>query len=204
MNEDKVTRWVKIVVMRLLREKNLFHLDVSTLISAGLLGYSQALQRFDPSKNTKLKTYAEYRIRGAVLDEVRKMIGDERVKNKRPYHVSTTDFEYLLSDDGEQDQQMNLDMFLDTLPLEPRDFIVLKLKIEGHNLREIAKTLQISASRASQLMERIKKVVYDHYGELKFHLKRHVCTHCGSVNHFSDEADEIRCDTCDAVISSDN
>lgn len=201
MSNDKLTRWVKIVVMRLLREKNLFHLDVSTLVSAGLLGYSQALQRFDPERKVKLKTFAEYRIRGAVLDEVRKMIGDERIKTKRPYQVSTQDFEFLLSDDGQQEQQVSVELFIDALPLEERDLYILKLKYMGYNLREIAQIIGVSNSRASQLMARIKKIVYDnHAGELKFKLKKYTCPSCGSENHYSDGVDEFRCDVCDAAI----
>jgi len=43
------------------------------LISAGILGLNDALDKFDASKGAKFKTYAEYRIKGAMLDELRKM-----------------------------------------------------------------------------------------------------------------------------------
>jgi RNA polymerase sigma factor FliA len=43
------------------------------LISAGILGLNQAIDRFDAKKNVKFKTYASYRIKGAMVDEVRKM-----------------------------------------------------------------------------------------------------------------------------------
>lgn len=43
------------------------------LISAGTVGLNDALDRFDASKGAKFKTFAEYRIRGAMLDELRKM-----------------------------------------------------------------------------------------------------------------------------------
>jgi RNA polymerase sigma factor FliA len=41
------------------------------LISAGCMGLIHAVDRFDPSRETDMKTYAEYRIRGAILDELR-------------------------------------------------------------------------------------------------------------------------------------
>lgn len=41
------------------------------LISAGVLGLMDALEKWDPNRETKLKTYAEFRIRGAILDELR-------------------------------------------------------------------------------------------------------------------------------------
>jgi RNA polymerase sigma factor for flagellar operon FliA len=41
------------------------------LISAGCLGLIHAVDRFDPTRQTDIKTYAEYRIKGAILDELR-------------------------------------------------------------------------------------------------------------------------------------
>ena len=201
MTNEKITRWIKIVVMRVLREKSLFHLDVSTLISAGYLGYSQALQRFDSNKGAKLKTFAEHRIRGAVLDEVRKMIGDERVKHKRPYHVSVECFDTLITDHGHQEQDLEINMFLEELPLEERDLYILKLKYMGYNLREIAQTIGVSNSRASQLMARIKRMVYEQHGDLKFKIEKFICPSCGMENHFSNEVREFRCDNCDAIVA---
>ncbi len=43
------------------------------LISAGSLGLIDAVDKFNPDKHTTLKTYAQYRIRGAILDELRSM-----------------------------------------------------------------------------------------------------------------------------------
>lgn len=41
--------------------------------SAGMLGLLDAANKFDTSKNILFKTFAEYRIRGAILDEMRKL-----------------------------------------------------------------------------------------------------------------------------------
>jgi RNA polymerase sigma factor for flagellar operon FliA len=41
--------------------------------SAGMLGLLDAANKFDPSKNIMFKTFAEHRIRGAILDEMRKL-----------------------------------------------------------------------------------------------------------------------------------
>jgi RNA polymerase sigma factor for flagellar operon FliA len=43
------------------------------LNSAGILGLFDALDKFDSGKGIKFETYAEHRIRGAILDELRKM-----------------------------------------------------------------------------------------------------------------------------------
>jgi len=45
--------------------------DFDDLVSAGLIGLMQALDRFKPEKGFKFKTYAEFRIRGAMIDELR-------------------------------------------------------------------------------------------------------------------------------------
>jgi RNA polymerase sigma factor FliA len=43
------------------------------LISAGVVGLLDAVEKFDADRGIKFKTYAEHRIRGAMLDELRKM-----------------------------------------------------------------------------------------------------------------------------------
>ena len=49
------------------------HIDVDDLINSGVLGLIDAIEKFDPSKEVKFKTYAEIRIKGAILDELRAM-----------------------------------------------------------------------------------------------------------------------------------
>lgn len=41
--------------------------------SAGMMGLLDAANKFDPDKNILFKTFAEHRIRGAILDEMRKL-----------------------------------------------------------------------------------------------------------------------------------
>ncbi|GAA0332001.1 RNA polymerase sigma-28 factor SigD [Bacillus carboniphilus] len=42
------------------------------LISLGMIGLYDALERFDPSRDLKFDTYASFRIRGAIIDGLRK------------------------------------------------------------------------------------------------------------------------------------
>jgi len=46
--------------------------DMEDLISAGTLGLVKAARSYDPSRNAEFKTYAYIRIRGSVIDELRK------------------------------------------------------------------------------------------------------------------------------------
>ncbi len=49
------------------------HVDQDDLYSAGLLGLLQALRNFDPICGTSFETYARMRVRGSMLDELRRM-----------------------------------------------------------------------------------------------------------------------------------
>lgn len=53
------------------------------LISVGIIGLINAVDNFNPSFNVKLKTYAEHKIRGAILDSVRGMDGIAPHKRKK-------------------------------------------------------------------------------------------------------------------------
>lgn len=47
------------------------HIELDDLMSAGVMGLIDSITKFDPTKDTQFKTYAEIRIRGAILDELR-------------------------------------------------------------------------------------------------------------------------------------
>ncbi|MEJ2670894.1 MAG: FliA/WhiG family RNA polymerase sigma factor [Deltaproteobacteria bacterium] len=49
------------------------HISLEDLVSSGIIGLIDAVQKFDPSKNINFKTYAEFRIKGAMLDELRSL-----------------------------------------------------------------------------------------------------------------------------------
>ena len=49
------------------------HVDQNDLLSAGIMGLLDAIEKFDPEKGVAFKSYAEFRIRGAMLDELRAM-----------------------------------------------------------------------------------------------------------------------------------
>jgi RNA polymerase sigma factor for flagellar operon FliA len=47
------------------------HISVDDLMNAGVIGLIDAIEKYDPSRDNTFKTYAEFRIRGAMLDELR-------------------------------------------------------------------------------------------------------------------------------------
>ena len=48
------------------------HLDEEDLVSFGFLGLIEAVDRFNPKIGVKFETYASYRIKGKIIDEIRK------------------------------------------------------------------------------------------------------------------------------------
>jgi RNA polymerase sigma factor for flagellar operon FliA len=48
-------------------------MDMNDLISAGMIGLVDAMEKYEESRRVLFRTYAEFRIRGAMLDEIRSM-----------------------------------------------------------------------------------------------------------------------------------
>jgi RNA polymerase sigma factor for flagellar operon FliA len=67
------------------------NVDIDDLISAGVIGLMDAIEKYDPSRDNKFKTYAEFRVRGAILDELRsqdwvpRSVRDKAKKIERTY-----------------------------------------------------------------------------------------------------------------------
>jgi RNA polymerase sigma factor for flagellar operon FliA len=53
------------------------------LLSAGVIGLINAIDHFDARQNVRLKTYAEFRIRGAILDSLRQTDWAPRLKRRQ-------------------------------------------------------------------------------------------------------------------------
>lgn len=61
------------------------HIELDDLISAGVVGLMEALQRYDPARSAVFARFAEFRVRGAMLDELRRrdlMARDARTEAK--------------------------------------------------------------------------------------------------------------------------
>ena len=63
------------------------HISMEDLISSGIIGLIDAVQKFDPSKNINFKTYAEFRIKGAMLDELRSLDWIPRSVRKKTHLI---------------------------------------------------------------------------------------------------------------------
>jgi RNA polymerase sigma factor for flagellar operon FliA len=70
------------LIARRIHENLPDRVSIDDLISSGTIGLISAIDNFDPSLNVKLKTYAEYRIRGAILDTLRDLDWAPRQKRR--------------------------------------------------------------------------------------------------------------------------
>jgi RNA polymerase sigma factor FliA len=70
------------LIARRIHERLPDSVSLDDLISTGTIGLISAIDHYDPGQNVKLKTYAEYRIRGAILDGLRGLDWAPRAKRK--------------------------------------------------------------------------------------------------------------------------
>ena len=61
--------------------------SLDDLVSTGVVGLIAAIDRFDEGHHVKLTTYAEYKIRGAILDSLRELDWASRQSRKRSKQV---------------------------------------------------------------------------------------------------------------------
>jgi len=75
------------LIARRIHERLPESVNLDDLVSTGTLGLIAAIDRFDASHNVKLKTYAEYKIRGAILDSLRGLDWAPRQQRKRTKQI---------------------------------------------------------------------------------------------------------------------
>src|ERR1044072_143447 len=61
--------------------------DIDDLMGAGMLGLLDAVDKFDPNKGVMFRTYAEMRVRGAMLDSLRDLDWAPRSMRRRAREI---------------------------------------------------------------------------------------------------------------------
>ncbi len=115
------------------------HIDLDDLHNTGVIGLMDAIEKYDPEKNCKFKTYAEFRIKGAILDQLRSLDWVPRSVRQKGRRLERA---Y-----GEVEQRLgrsaNEDEVADSLGLELDKFHTLINQVKGIslvNLEEIRGT----------------------------------------------------------------
>ncbi|MDC1294902.1 MAG: FliA/WhiG family RNA polymerase sigma factor [Myxococcota bacterium] len=115
------------------------HIDLDDLYSTGAIGLMDAIDKFDPGKGCKFKTYAEFRVKGAVLDQLRSLDWVPRsVRQKgRKLEAAYSDVEQRLGRAATEDE------VADSLGLEIDKFHTMINQVRGIsivNLEEVRGT----------------------------------------------------------------
>ncbi len=154
-------------------------LDERDYFQYGIEGLNEAIDRFDPDYGTKFETYAIQRIRGKIIDELRKL--QNRYKNdgnessmesfyanvslnRAPEDEDGYMLGEVIANDSESVavtvEKTEMKEFLMTAikDLQERDRLLLSLYyFENLNYKEIAELMKITVSRVSQIHSRILK-----------------------------------------------
>lgn len=137
------------------------------LFSAGFLGLMAAKQKYDPSQGASFKTYAYHRIRGAVLDELRRMDPlprSQRESAKREGRQPPRFLGLPCDEDGQasiaseelgdsvegDDTKAALRREMERLPEKMR-IVMESYYQKGLKMREIASLMGLTESRVSQI-----------------------------------------------------
>ena len=156
---------------------NLNVVDEKDYFQFGVEGLSEAIDRFDPDYGTKFETYAIQRIRGKIIDEMRKLqIKPRNLNPEKDIQYKNVSLNY--SYDGEDGYQLyevipsdaelpdeiiqkdeQKDILIKIIKnLDERDRLIISLYYyENLNYKEIADTLRITVSRVSQIHSKIIK-----------------------------------------------
>lgn len=66
------------------------HIDVQDLVQAGVLGLLDACRNFNEAKDAQFSTFAKFRIRGAILDSLRRLDWGSRALRKRSREIAAS------------------------------------------------------------------------------------------------------------------
>lgn len=139
----------------------LINVELAELESYAYLGLIDAVKKYDESRGVPFKSYAYIRIRGAIIDEVRKtswITRHERLKGEEVKKLVSLELVY------EEAGETNIeDEYIEkeTMQWIMEQFKILKEReqeamylrfVKDLKLKDIAKQLGVSESRASQLV----------------------------------------------------
>lgn len=104
--------------------------DVDDLVNVGIIGLIQAIERYDPARDNKFMTYAVFRIKGAVLSELRSrdFLGRTTRKKIRNLEKAYLKLEQQLGrevkdEEVAQEMDMDLDQFYQVKRMSSISFI---------------------------------------------------------------------------------
>jgi RNA polymerase sigma factor for flagellar operon FliA len=118
------------LIARRIHERLPESVNLDDLVSTGVLGLISAIDRFDATHNVKLKTYAEYKIRGAILDSLRGLDWAPRQQRKRSKQIEAA----IVSAEQRLHRSPTEDEIAAQLGLSLEEYYAWLVEIRGLNL----------------------------------------------------------------------
>jgi RNA polymerase sigma factor FliA len=73
-----------------IRERLPKHVDMEDLVQAGVIGLLEACRNYDSKKDAQFSTFAKHRIRGAILDSLRKLDWGSRALRRKGREIASS------------------------------------------------------------------------------------------------------------------
>jgi len=114
------------------------HVEMQDLVQAGIVGLLEACRTYDPAKDAQFSTFAKFRIRGAILDSLRKLDwGSRAVRKKgREIDAAATRLESALGRQPSEEEiarELNIGLAeLQALRCEIDSLYLLGQQVESH------------------------------------------------------------------------
>ena len=86
LEQMPAVRWLA----RRIHERLPQHVELDDLVSAGTLGLLDAMKKYDPARRVQFRSYAQFRIRGAILDSLRTLDWSPRDLRRKGRAVEET------------------------------------------------------------------------------------------------------------------
>lgn len=125
------------LIARRIHQKLPERVSLEDLVSTGVVGLISAVDNFEEGQGVKLQTYAEYKIRGAILDSLRGLdwASRHRRKKARDIEAAITSAEQKLQGPAtEEDVAAELGLTLD-------EYHTRLLEVQGLNLESLEVTI---------------------------------------------------------------
>lgn len=142
--DDLIIKYIPLVNKIVSRiEINDNALDYEDLVSVGIIGLMDAIEKFDNTKNVPFEAYATIRIRGAIIDELRKSgkVSRDRIYKLNEYYAAKEKLEKELNRTPEEQE------------------IIKELNLETKELSKIYETLHYLSNVS------LESVIYTKSGE---------------------------------------
>jgi len=167
--EQEIEQWTDLVwhVVNKIKGRLPFSVSEEELYAAGMYGLMRATRLYDPEQGAQFKTYAYHKVRGAILDDLRRfdfLPRSIRDKAKKEGDEAPAIVGLPIDEDGhlgigssvdedvveQQEMLSTMHEAIDQLPEKVRSVMVLYYR-ENKTMCEIGEILHITESRVSQI-----------------------------------------------------